>query len=98
MSCCDNNIIANSSFSWWSAYLNINPNKKVLYPSIWFGYELQSNITTDIAPNNWIKIHSLGNITCVTGYWIVTNKHNNNYDNLSRQFRLKTPSPICLFF
>jgi hypothetical protein len=51
MSLCRDNIIANSSFSWWGAWLNNNPNKKVIAPSNWFASQ-----QTYIIPNNWIKI------------------------------------------
>lgn len=37
MSLCDNHIIANSSFSWWGAWLNDSLDKKVIAPSNWFG-------------------------------------------------------------
>lgn len=49
---CKNNIIANSSFSWWGAYLNINLDKKIVAPSNWFGPKLQHNIK-DLIPQNW---------------------------------------------
>jgi len=55
MSLCTHNIIANSSFSWWGAWLNNNKNKKVIAPINWFGS--QSNLYTgDIIPKKWIII------------------------------------------
>jgi hypothetical protein len=37
LSCCTAQIISNSSFSWWSAYLNRNPDKVIIAPEVWFG-------------------------------------------------------------
>ena len=55
MANCSHNIIANSSFSWWGAWLNKNPSKKVIAPTNWFGHALPHN-TKDLLPKEWIQI------------------------------------------
>lgn len=57
MSSCQHHIIANSSFSWWGAYLNPNPNKIVCYPSRWFGLSLASYDTKDLFPTAWVRVN-----------------------------------------
>ncbi len=54
MSLCKHNIIANSSFSWWGAWLNQNPHKIVISPSRWFNNK-DGNIK-DLIPENWVKL------------------------------------------
>lgn len=55
MSLCKHNIIANSSFSWWGAWLNENQSKIVVAPNDWFGAQTNLN-NLDIIPDNWVKI------------------------------------------
>jgi hypothetical protein len=55
MSKCKHNIIANSSFSWWGAYLNTNLHKKIVAPKNWYGPKMNIE-TKDLLPESWIKI------------------------------------------
>ncbi len=54
MRSCNHYIIPNSSFGWWAAWLNINPQKIVIAPAKWFGKG--SYNAKDILPDTWIKI------------------------------------------
>lgn len=65
MSMCKHNIIANSSFSWWSAWLNyfqknrfqlLFSKKHIIAPHIWFG-EISGIPSDDIVPKQWTKLH-----------------------------------------
>lgn len=56
MSLCNNHIIANSTFSWWGAWLNKSENKKVIAPNKWFGPSNSHLSTEDLIPEDWIKI------------------------------------------
>jgi len=56
MSLCDHAIIANSSMSWWGAWLIANPNKKVIAPKMWFGSAYADKDTKDLIPTEWERI------------------------------------------
>ena len=54
MSLCKGHIIANSSFSWWGAWLSKAP--KVVAPNVWFGPGNKDKSTKDLIPPRWIVI------------------------------------------
>ena len=53
MSNCSHNIIANSSYSWWGAYLNKNPHKIVICPNHWTQHLRGTDALTDLIPPDW---------------------------------------------
>ena len=56
MSLCSHAIIANSSMSWWGAWLISNPNKKVIAPRMWFGPAYADKNTNDLYCSDWITL------------------------------------------
>lgn len=52
MSLCRHNIIANSTFSWWGAWLNADPEKMVIAPKRWW----TNNPREDLVPERWIRM------------------------------------------
>lgn len=55
MSLCKHQIICNSSFSWWAAYLNPNPQKGVVAPLRWFNPNYGAD-DRDLVPEGWLRL------------------------------------------
>lgn len=53
MSCCRHNITANSSYSWWGAWLNKSKDKIVICPKKWFN---DGGSSDSLVPNGWVKL------------------------------------------
>ncbi len=58
LSLCNHNIMSNSSFSWWGAWLNEHKDKRVIAPSLWFGFGLRQCNTKDLL---WDKVEVIEN-------------------------------------
>ena len=55
MSRCAHQVIANSSFSWWAAWLNVAPGKRVIAPRNWFA-RTSGRDTRDLLPASWLQL------------------------------------------
>ena len=73
-SLCTHNIISNSSYSWWGAWLNQNPQKIVIVPKTWFGIQMRDYNLADLIPEEWIKIENPRTVALtikIITYWSV---------------------------
>ena len=56
MTKCKDFIIANSTYSWWGAWISDSIDKKVIAPKKWFGVNNQNKSIEDLFPSDWILI------------------------------------------
>ena len=59
MTLCNGGIISPSSLSWWGAWLNESENKVVVAPKIWFADLELNKATSDLCPEEWIRIRNI---------------------------------------
>jgi hypothetical protein len=58
MSLCSGGIVANSSMSWWGAWLINNPTQSIIAPNPWFGPQYNKYYMGDLLPDSWVEVQS----------------------------------------
>jgi hypothetical protein len=56
LAACDHIIMANSTFSWWSAWLRENPNKQIIVPAVWYAQTTERPRPPDLVPSRWTQL------------------------------------------
>jgi hypothetical protein len=56
MTLCSGGIMANSSMSWWGAWLISNPTQPIIAPKQWFGEQYKDYNMNDLRPEGWIQV------------------------------------------
>jgi hypothetical protein len=77
-SICENNIISNSSFGWWGAFLNKTDKKKVIVPGLWFGFKNIQNLS-DLFMPNFIIIRNSYTLVNYVKAWLQLFQNKINY-------------------
>ena len=98
MSLCKHNIIANSTFSWWGAFLNKNPQKKVIIPDPWFGKNPSSHCNASgLYLPKWEIIKDMSLLVDDTTFINKSNillKEENTIDNILKLSEFKNNSKL----
>lgn len=72
---CANNIISNSSFSWWASFLNENQKKTVVVPKLWFGFKFKVDVK-DLIPQSYVVVRNQYRLSqyLMSAYYLSLNK------------------------
>lgn len=90
MSLCKHHIVANSTFSWWSAWLNPNFQKIIVAPQVWLTNKNAYEDTKDVIPKDWIRIKEKADIAVIFKNENHQKESKTNFDKYFLPFDKKT--------